>query len=49
MRFVDWQRVNAIYCGVIWTIALALVVAILVECVPQSTTPAHRAAPVLVR
>jgi hypothetical protein len=42
MAFVNWQRVNAMYCGVMWTIALVLAVVILIQCVPRGAAPAHR-------
>jgi hypothetical protein len=29
MMFVDWHEVNALYCGLIWLVALVLAVVIL--------------------
>jgi hypothetical protein len=49
MRFVNWQAVNAVYCGVIWMIALVVALVILVHGLPQSPPPAHHAAPAAVR
>jgi hypothetical protein len=49
MPFVNWQAVNAIYCGVIWMIALVLVLVILVHGGPQSAPAAHHAVPVPAR
>jgi hypothetical protein len=48
MPFVNWQHVNAIYCGVLWTVALVLAVVILIQCLPQGTTPRPHRAPVMV-
>ena len=48
MPFVNWERVNAIYCGAIWTVALVLAVVILIQCVPQSAATPHRAPAVVV-
>jgi hypothetical protein len=44
MRFVNWQTVNAVYCTVLWMIALALVFVILAHGPWQSPPPAHHTA-----
>jgi hypothetical protein len=41
--------VNAVYCGLVWILALVLAFVILVHGVPASTPPMHHAAPVPVR
>jgi hypothetical protein len=43
MPFVNWKHVNAMYCGVIWMVALVLAVVILFQCLPRDTAPSHRA------
>jgi hypothetical protein len=48
MPFVNWTRVNAIYCGAIWTIAAVLAVVILIQCLPQSAAAPHRGPAVVV-
>ena len=49
MPFVNWQRVNAMYCGVMWMIALVLAVVILVHGLPDNGVQAHHAVAVVVR
>jgi hypothetical protein len=34
--FVDWRSVNAIFCGLMWVVALVLAVVILVHRLPPS-------------
>jgi hypothetical protein len=43
LQFVNWRAVNALFCGLMWLIALTLVLAIIVSRLP-STPPSHRAA-----
>jgi hypothetical protein len=49
MSFVNWQAVNAVYCGVIWIIALVLALVILAHGLPQTPPRAHHVAPVAAR
>ena len=43
LQFVNWRAVNALFCGLMWLIALMLVLAIIVSRLP-STPPSHHAA-----
>jgi hypothetical protein len=40
MMFVNWREVNALFCGLIWMVALVLVLVILAHAVGPST-PVH--------
>lgn len=46
--FVDWRSVNALFCGLMWAIALVLAVVILVHNLP-ATPPVHHVAHLAVR
>ncbi len=49
MLFVDWQRVNALYCGLLWMLALVLGLVILVHGLPQGEAPVHHVVSAAVR
>jgi hypothetical protein len=45
MPFENWHTVNAVYCGLMWFLAIVLALVILVHGVPQGAPPAHHAVP----
>jgi hypothetical protein len=49
MGFVNWRAVNAVYCALIWMVAIALVCVIVAYGVPQGPAPAHHGRAALLR
>jgi hypothetical protein len=49
MGFVNWRALNAVYCALIWMVAIVLALVILAHGLPQEAPPAHHAAGALLR
>ena len=41
LTYVDWRKLNALFCALMWAVALVLGVYVLCLVVPQSSTVQH--------